>query len=520
MLLRRLLFAVLLCVGAAPFAAGQPAHPARVAELMPTAHIVRNSVSNLHTAGDSLWVGPLLNVTWDGGATWQQADADSLVDGRGRVFSLDIEGETIWVGLGFSQRVVNDGRVSFVQTAGGFVFSTDGGRTWTYRPPPLDALGDSLQPYGVSVLPALPVIVPEQSPPFDIDIAPGTGTVWTAGWASGLRRSDDAGLTWQRVVLPPDTLDEIRPDVPYSFPYSPRQSEDAASLNFSAFSVLVDETGTVWAGTAGGLNRSTDGGVAWRRYDSDDLIRPLAGDWVISIEEQPLDGRNPVWFTTWRAEDPAERFGLMVTRDGGETFETTLLGERLYDTAFRGETVYAAGENGLFISEDGGRTWSSVSTFVDRDDPERSFRPGVTVFAVATTPTALWAGTADGLARSLDGGRTWSLFRADVPLDPDTPTAETPRVDAYAYPNPFSPTTDGLVRIRYALDDPGAVTLRIFDFGMNLIRVVTDEERGAGPHEARWDGLDDRGMRLPNGAYFYAVETDAGTTWGKILVLE
>ncbi len=128
--------------------------------------IVRNSTANLHARGDSLWVGSFLNLTTDGGSTWLLADADSLFGSRNSVFSIDTEGDVVWVGLGYLSDATSG---SSEQSAGGFLVSTDGGRTFTYRFPQLDSPDSDTETYGVSTLPALPVIVPQQSPPFDID---------------------------------------------------------------------------------------------------------------------------------------------------------------------------------------------------------------------------------------------------------------------------------------------------------------------------------------------------------------
>ena len=127
-------------------------------------------------------------------------------------------------------------------------------------------------------------------------------------------------------------------------------------------------------------------------------------------------------------------------------------------------------------------------------------------------------GTDDGLLKSSDRAKTWSLFRSEVPLNPDTPTTAVPTVETYAYPNPFSPTSDGIVRIRYELDANQSVTVRIFDFSSRLIRTLTDGSQSTGTREVSWDGSDDRGARVANGIYFYTVDADQSAS-GKILVV-
>ena len=123
---------------------------------------------------------PTNDYSDDRGSTWLSAGADSLSVSRGRMFSIDVEEQTTWIGIGYSQRTTTSGSVDFVPTALGFTFSKDGGRTWDFRLPQLDHPDDTVEVYGVSTLKALPIIVPEQSPPFDVDYDPVTGWLWTA----------------------------------------------------------------------------------------------------------------------------------------------------------------------------------------------------------------------------------------------------------------------------------------------------------------------------------------------------
>jgi hypothetical protein len=144
----------------------------------------------------------------------------------------------------------------------------------------------------------------------------------------------------------------------------------------------------------------------------------------------------------------------------------------------------------------------------------------VQAFAVEVNPSAIWVGTSDGLMRSTDRGATWRIFRSDVSLSPDTPTAAMPEVETYAYPNPFSPAASRFIRIRYDNGDGGAASIRILDYEMQLVRSIDAGDFGPGEREVTWDGIDRNGLRVANGAYFYTVEAGGRTSRGKILVIE
>lgn len=514
--------------------------PVRAQELVQTTGILDNSVTNLFLSAPSLWVGPYLNVTRDGGTTWRAAQIDSLRGLTNSTYSLDIAQDILWAGLGHQySRIGTSGQRETINEVRGLLRSVNGGATWEYvsHLPPndadplttglLDHPGDTLLAYGNRTLSTLAITVAAQSPPWDIDYDERTQTLWVAGQLAGIRKSTDHGYSWQRVVLPPDTSHYLAPELGYSFPFRVQPVgvplDQFHGLNFQAFAVLVDDSGSVWAGTAGGLNRSDDQGERWHHFTTAD---GLTGDWVISIEQQPRPNQIPaIWATTWPGAGEGQHYGIVVTRDAGATFVRSLHGERCYDFAFDDSTVYVACDNALYRSLDNGQTFIAVRDFRDADDSARTIRPGFRVFSVEANRDVVWVGTDDGLYKSTDRGYTWQVFRTLVPLSPEgippvIPVDRVPEVDTYAYPNPFSPADDRLVRIRYALTTAGQVTVRVFDFGMNLVRTVFRGEQYSGDQEVSWDGTDDYGVRLANGTYFYTVETGSGTFWGKILILE
>ena len=76
------------------------------------------------------------------------------------------------------------------------------------------------------------------------------------------------------------------------------------------------------------------------------------------------------------------------------------------------------------------------------------------------------------------------------------------------------------MRIRYERDAAGTTRVQILDFEMRRVRTLRARDASPGAHELVWDGTDARGLRLPNGTYFYEVETDRGRARGKILLID
>ena len=149
-------------------------------------------------------------------------------------------------------------------------------------------------------------------------------------------------------------------------------------------------------------------------------------------------------------------------------------------------------------------------------------KPRTTYYAVSNAKGRIWIGSSDGLASTADNGESWEITRVNFPLDGENQfQADAPDVSVYAYPNPFSPRQHDLVRIKFENRDRSAVTVRLYDFGMNLIRIL-DEKRELlpGTYEAVWDGTDQQGRKVANGTVFYEVETGGRRSVGKILLLE
>ena len=79
------------------------------------------------------------------------------------------------------------------------------------------------------------------------------------------------------------------------------------------------------------------------------------------------------------------------------------------------------------------------------------------------------------------------------------------------------------MRFQYNTTRPTRVTLRIFNFAMELVAtVVSGKERPIpGDYSEVWDGRNEQGELVANGVYFYRLDLEGeGTFWGKLIVLD
>ena len=500
--------------------------------------IRQNGVSNILGSGDTLWISPSLNFNVANSIDWfQPSGIDSITNGEGRIFSMDISGSDFASGLGFN--IDLDGQP--ITSGFGFYISSDNGENWKFRDFPLDSQPadncdddsvpytgdcDIVFTYGGTQYFRIRNTVRQQSPPFDIQIQ--SDTIFTAVWGSGLLKSTNRGSTWEKVILPPSDVSSLTPENSYSWSSNYHNTTinryDARSdLNLLGFGLHLDSANNVWFGSANGVNFSADAyttstdSISWKHVNFDNSSDGLLGNWVIEIEEDPVNGS--IWMTNWVIDaSSGEQFGIVSTTDNAETFTQHLIGEKINSIGFNNGAVFAAGENGLFVSINNGNSWSkfpqirSANTFL---------KENTEFLSVSSTTNRVWIGTNDGLASSDDLGETWEITRVNFPLnggnafEPDAKTVKT-----YAYPNPFSPTLHELVRIKYELKESGTVNIRVFDFGMNLVREIENDTFSAGTYEAVWDGVDNSGRKVANAPYIYIIEMPDRTIEGKILVIE
>lgn len=73
------------------------------------------------------------------------------------------------------------------------------------------------------------------------------------------------------------------------------------------------------------------------------------------------------------------------------------------------------------------------------------------------------------------------------------------------FPNPFNPDTT----IKYELAESADVTLQIYNVLGQVVRtLVVSESQPPGRYQIRWNGMDDRGVSVSSGVYFYKISAE------------
>ena len=251
-------------------------------------------------------------------------------------------------------RTEKDGKVTlFVGAASGGVWkSLDGGTTFrpVFDKQPVQSIG------ALALDPSNPEIV-----------WAGSGESWTRNSVSignGIYRSGDGGNNWTHMGLPEsERINKII--------VSPKDSN----------TVYACVPGKLWSDSADrGLYKTSDGGKSWSLILKGANLSTGCGG-------LSMDARNPqrLYASLWDFRRKGWTF-----RSGGEG-----------PKAFSG--------SGLFVTNDGGKSWTEISPSANKGFPQKPY--GRIAVAIAPSdPKIVYAvveGTRSALFASADGGKTW-----------------------------------------------------------------------------------------------------------------
>ena len=243
---------------------------------------------------------------------------------------------------------------------------------------------------------------------FSVAVDPASPEIVYAGTRKGVEVSRDGGSHWSLLRTGEHSVET------YAVAPDPRGAQIffgssgaighsiaggqswALAPTLPVFSILfhTKDPKMAFAGTRGGVFRTSDGGTRW--------IPSEAGMEKTFALSLAADTQDPGVFYAATAGS-----GVFKSTDAGQSWKP--VGQELERTVVRciatdkasGESVYAGTDGGVFVSADRGKTWERRSAGL----------PRAIVYALAPDPgdpARIFAGTAAGLFESRDGARSWT----------------------------------------------------------------------------------------------------------------
>lgn len=243
-----------------------------------------------------------------------------------------------------------EGRLWAGTMPGGLFRSDDGGDSWSLNEA-LWRMPDRHKWGGVAggEQPGLSSVLVDPRNPADIRVGVSCGGVWA---------STDAGASWS--LINRGLYAEYMP---------PALREDPISQDVHQLARCAAHPEIMWCQHHNGVFRSTDAGATWRELTA---VRP--SKFGFAVAAHPTDP-DTAWFVpAVKDEKRIPVDGKLVvtrTRDGGQSFDVLRNGlpqRHAYDLVWRhalavdgsGERLaFGSTSGGLWISEDGGDSWTS-----------------------------------------------------------------------------------------------------------------------------------------------------------------
>lgn len=257
------------------------------------------------------------------------------------------------------------------------------------------------------------------------------------------------------------------------------RGEEQAGVRPGAITVVSPsplQAGVIWAGTSNGLvHRTQDGTATWQNVSPEKMTKD-ANIWT--IEPSQFDANTA--FLTYEVRRDLNPY-LFRTRDGGKTWQKITEGLRegwraraVREDPVRKGLLYAATEDGMYVSFDDGDHWQSLQLNLPASDVQDIVVHGKDLVA-CTYGRALWI--LDDLSplrqasSEIASSNAYLLHPAETirarwdndqetPLPPEFPAGKNP--------------PDGAIFYYYLKSPPsGELTLEIHDAKGNLMRRFT-----------------------------------------------
>jgi photosystem II stability/assembly factor-like uncharacterized protein len=346
------------------------------------------AVAGVPSQPNVFYIGAVNGGVWksnDFGRTWNPIFDDQPTQSIGAIAVAPSDPNVVYVASGEGLQRPD------LSVGDGIYKSTDAGKTWTHL-----GLRDGQQIPALAIDPRNP----------DRIFAAVLGHPYGANPERGIFRSDDGGTTWRKVLYKDENtgasdieIDPSNPDVVYAGMW---QSRNGPWEDNNAF-----------AGTNGGLFKSSDGGNTWRK-----LTAGLPAD-VVQINvaiAQSQPSRLYAAFSTTRPTEYGSDAGLGFYRsdDAGESWTRVTTDPRAAMKIGGGDLpiprVNPKDPDEVYVtgivtsrSRDGGKTWMSLRGAPGGDDYQN-------LWINPENPKIILLVADQGAVVTVNGGETWESW--------------------------------------------------------------------------------------------------------------
>jgi photosystem II stability/assembly factor-like uncharacterized protein len=284
-------------------------------------------------------------------------------------------------------------------------------------------------------------------------------------------------------------------------------------LNFEGIPAITVSDTNIYAGTNGGVYRSTDGGVTWDwtylpsawqvntiavQANNNILVGSWGGvfkssdytNWTTinnnlsdsMVNTIAIDGNNI--FVGTEGVVYGKEGGVFLSTNNGTSWNKMnngLTDSVIHTLIIDGTNIFAGTDEGIFLSKNNGTSWTEIND---------GLRDSTIVTSLAISGTEIFAGTR--------GKGVWKRPLQEVtsvknfPLKP--PLSYTLQQN---YPNPFNPSTT----INYSLLKASNVKIEIFNMLGQRVAILVNKTKQAGNYNVKWNAEE-----FASGIYLYRLE--------------
>lgn len=339
------------------------------------------AVEGVASQPDLFYMGAVDGGVWQSanyGISWENISDGwpSASDSIGAIAVAPSNSNVIYVGTGESD-IRND-----MITGDGIYKTVDAGKTWTYA-----GLRDTHTTMGLAVDPHDP----------DVVYAASMGHVFVPDPHRGVFKTTNGGKTWKRVLFIDDKTGVV------DLVMNPKEPQVLYAAAWQAYR-------TPWklssGGPGSGIYKTIDGGAHWTNItDHAGLPRGV----ILGKIGLAVAASDPnVVYAVIEAKGKAG--GVFRSNNGGMSWQHVNANWKLRQRPFYfmaifadptdPNTVYVPTDDSMFVSHDGGISFTMIHTPFDADNH--------TVWINPNNPKILLEGNDGGATVSTDGGKTWS----------------------------------------------------------------------------------------------------------------